>query len=159
MSVRHDDRGYFSLEAALILPFVLGVILLVMRIWFFRYDHVLQDMDTCAVVIRASEQTDMTPDEKASYVVSQMQGRYKDAYIAWNFGDLNVKCSGDTVSCITTGSSGYSGGSFVYSVSGMSEAVSSRSRTSVSEVFVIRTYRKALGAAGAAEEYLNGEEQ
>ena len=45
------------------------------RIWFFRYDNVLQDMDTDAVVVRASLQRDMSPEERSNYIISQMQGR------------------------------------------------------------------------------------
>ena len=93
------DGGYFTLEAAMILPFALGAVLLVLRIWFYRYDRVLQDMDTSAVVIGAMEQQDLNAEEKASYVVAQMQGRYKEHYISWNFGDISVSCSSDSVSC------------------------------------------------------------
>ena len=159
MKIRRSDDGYFTLEAALVLPFAFAVILIVIQIWFYKYDRVLQDMDTAAVVVRTIEQTDLSPEEKVAYAISEMQGRYKRAYIAWNFGDLSVRCSGNTVSCITTGSSGYSGGSFLFSVPSSLSAESSRSRTVADEVFVIRTYRKALGAAGAADAYLNGEER
>lgn len=139
--------GYMTIEAAMIMPVVLGVVILVMRIWFFRYDRVLQDMDTCAVVVRCLEQQDMNPDEKASYIVEQMQGRYKEHYIAWNFGDISVSCRGDSISCTATGSSGP-----IVGISGLWDepdsmyASSERERTILPEVFVIRTYRKALGA-------------
>ena len=156
MSIKKNDSGYFTLEAALILPFVLGIILMVIRIWFFRYDNVLQDMDTGAVVVRASLQRDMSPDERADYVISQMQERYRDSYIAWNFGELNVRCSGDTTICETSGSSvaGEAIGVFNDIPSSVS-CVSARSRTSPEEVFVIRTYRKVLGAGRSIEEYFS----
>ena len=152
MSIAKNDSGYFTLEASLILPFALGIILMVIRIWFFRYDNVLQDMDTGAVVVRASLQRDLTPDERADYVVSQMQGRYRDSYIAWNFGELNVRCGADSVLCETSGSIGSIASiDVIGGTSAFGSCVSVRSRTSPEEVFVIRTYRKVLGAGEAME--------
>lgn len=156
MKIMKCDSGYFTLEAALILPFVLGIILMVIRIWFFRYDNVLQDMDTGAVVVRASLQRDMSPEERADYVVSQMQERYRDSYIAWNFGELNVRCSGDTVFCETSGSSATGASVDVFGgIPSFGACVSARSRTSPEEVFVIRTYRKVLGAGDVLEDYFS----
>ena len=147
MNTRRYRDGYLTIEAAMIMPVVLGIIILVMRIWFFRYDRVLQDMDTCAVVIRCMEQQDLDVEEKASYIIEQMQGRYKEHYIAWNFGDISVLCRGDSVSCTVTGSSGpLAGISGLWDEPDSMSASSERERTILPEVFVIRTYRKALGA-------------
>ena len=147
MSIAKNDSGYFTLEASLILPFALGIILMVIRIWFFRYDRVLQDMDTCSVVVRCMEQQDMNADERAAYVIEQMQGRYKDSYIAWDFGDVSATCGGDSVTCTVTGSSGHIAGILVpWNDPVVYSASSERTRTVIPETFVIRTYRKALGA-------------
>lgn len=135
-----------SVEAALVLPFAFLITLLVIRLWFFRYDCVLQEMDTAAVVVRALEQQDMTGDEKAEYVISQMQGRYKDHYISWSFGEIHTSCTADSVECSLSGqASGMPGGIVFGELSDTWSSSVTRSRRSVSEVFVIRTYRKALG--------------
>ena len=139
--------GYLTIEAALIMPIALGIVILVLRIWFFRYDRVLQDMDAGGVVVRCMEQQDMSDDEKAAYVIEQMQGRYKDSYIAWTFGDITAECRKDSVSCSVTGSTGRIAGiSGLWNVPDTITALSRRNRTILPEVFVIRTYRKALGA-------------
>ena len=135
-----------SVEAALVLPFAFLITLLVIRLWFFRYDCVLQEMDTAAVVVRALEQQDMTGDEKAEYVISQMQGRYKDHYISWSFGEIHTSCTADSVECSLSGqASGMLGGIVFGELSDTWSSSVTRSRRSVSEVFVIRTYRKATG--------------
>ncbi|MBO4609473.1 MAG: hypothetical protein J5696_06325 [Lachnospiraceae bacterium] len=150
--------GYMTIEAAMIMPVVLGIVILVMRIWFFRYDRVLQDMDTCAVTVRCMEQQDMDADERASYVTEQMQGRYKDQYIVWNFGDISVSCTGDSVACTVTGNSGHIAGiSGLWDVPDTLSATSERKRTILPETFVIRTYRKALGAGEYISSSLNEE--
>lgn len=141
-----QEDGYMSVEAALVLPFAFLITLLVIRLWFFRYDCVLQEMDTAAVVVRALEQQDMTGDEKAEYVISQMQGRYKDHYISWSFGEIHTSCTTESVECSLSGqASGMPGGVVFGELSDTWSSSVTRSRRSVSEVFVIRTYRKALG--------------
>ena len=139
------EDGYMSLEAALVLPFAFMIILLVIRLWFFRYDSVLQEMDVAAVVVRALEQQNFNSEEKAEYVISQMQGRYKEHYISWEFGDIHTVCSSDKVECSVTGQCPVMPGGRIFEQLGRGWTSSvTRSRTSVSEVFVIRTYRKAM---------------
>ena len=41
MKTGDHTGGYLTIEAAMIMPVVLGIVILVMRIWFFRYDNVL----------------------------------------------------------------------------------------------------------------------
>ncbi len=144
---RKSLGGYMTVEAALIMPMALGIVILVLRIWFFRYDRVLQDMDTCGVVVRCTEQQDMDPEERASYIIEQIQGRYKDSYIAWNFGEVSAVCRGDSISCTVTGSSGQIADiAGLWDVPDTLSAETERARTVFPEVFVIRTYRKAPGA-------------
>ncbi len=150
--------GYFTIEAALIFPVVFGVILLVLQIWFFKYDRVLMTMDATAVVIRASEQREMSSDELADYVMSEMQTRYKDQYIAWNFGSINISATSDTVNCTVDGTGMDIPGGFAFWRNGTPlYATATRSRTTVSEVFVIRSYRKALGVSADISEFLKSE--
>ncbi len=141
--------GYLTVEASMILPFAFLVILLVIRLWFFRYDSVLLEMDTASAVIETLQQQDMNAEEKAEYALTRVQGRYKDQYISWVFGDVSVSCSSDSVECTLSGRCGTMPGTAVFGELGDTWALSvTRSRRAVSEVFVIRTYRKALGTEG-----------
>ena len=106
--------GYLSVEAAMIMPFVFMIILLVIRLWFFRYDTVLQEMDTAAVVIRTLERQDLNASEKAEFALSNMRGRYKDHYISWIFGDIHVTCTADSVECTVSGRCGGMTGGLIF---------------------------------------------
>ena len=144
--------GYLSVEAAMIMPVVFMIILLVIRLWFFRYDCVLQEMDTAAVVIRTLEQQDKNASEKAEYALSQMQSRYKEHYISWVFGDISVSCTSDSVECTVSGQCRTVPGALYFGSLGQNLSSSvTRSRRAVSEVFVIRTYRK-ISETGNREE-------
>ena len=139
-------QNILGVESSLAFDTFLHLGTLIAVLWFFRYDCVLQEMDTAAVVVRAIEQQDMTGDEKAEYVISQMQGRYKDHYISWSFGEIHTSCTADSVECSLSGqASGMPGGVVFGELSDTWSSSVTRSRRSVSEVFVIRTYRKALG--------------
>ncbi len=139
--------GYLTVEAAMVLPFAFMIILLVIRLWFFRYDSVLLEMDAASAVIQTLHQQDMNAEEKAEYAIAGLQGRYKDHYISWIFGDMSVSCTSDRVQCTLSGRAGTMPGESVFRELGDTWAVSvTRSRRAVSEAFVIRTYRKALGA-------------
>ncbi len=153
MRLKGSDGGYFTVEAALIFPVVLVMILLVLWLWFFRYDKALMEMDTDAVVVRASQQHDMTHEEMAEYMVSEMQGRYKDAYISWVFGDITASSRGEKIECGTEGmSSAFSDNIPFFRISGDMSASVTRSRIVIPETVVIRTYRKVLAAKQAAEQ-------
>ena len=138
--------GYMTVEASMILPFSFLIILLVIRLWFFRYDSVLLEMETASAVIDTLERQDLNAEEKAEYAITKMQSRYKDQYISWVFGDMSVSCTSDSVECTLSGRCGSMSGSavFVELVDAWSLSVT-RSRRAVSEVFVIRSFRKALG--------------
>ena len=150
--------GYLTVEAAMIMPIAFAIIILVLKLWFFGYDRVLQDMDTCAVMVRCTEQRDMDSEERTSYVIDQLQGRYKDSYIAWNFGDISVLSNGNSISCTVTGSSsGINGISGLWNEPDVLSVSSERSRGIMREVFVIRTFRKALGAGDQISAVLSEE--
>ena len=146
----NQTDGYMSVEASLMLPLSFMVILLVLRLWFFRYDSVLQEMDTAAVVVRTLQQQDLNSEEKAQYAVSQIQNRYKDQYIAWTFGDIRAVCRGNYVECTLCGECGQMPGVSIFGELGeVWQSSVTRTRRIESEVFVIRTYRKVLGAGSA----------
>ena len=144
--MKHAD-GYMTVEAALILPISFFISLLVIRLWFFRYDCVLQEMDAASIVVRTLEQQDLNADEKAEYVISEIQGRYKEHYILWSFGEVRTLCTADSVECTLSGECGGMPGAVYFGEPGDSWVSSvTRSRRNVSEVFVIRAYRKVLEA-------------
>lgn len=138
--------GYMTVEASMILPFAFLINLLVIRLWFFRYDSVLLEMDTASAVIETLERQDLNAEEKAEYAITKMQSRYRDQYISWVFGDISVSCTSDSVECTLSGRSMSMPGTAVFGELGDEWSLSvTRSRRAVSEVFVIRTFRKALG--------------
>ena len=65
---RFKADGYFTVEAALIFPFVMGVILLVIYMWFFQYDRCLMEQDYALITVMATEKQKLKPQERVDYL-------------------------------------------------------------------------------------------
>lgn len=65
---RHRDiSGYFSVEAALVLPMVLGVYLFLIGVLFVQYDRCLLEQDMASMLIKADEYSG-TPRQRLEYL-------------------------------------------------------------------------------------------
>lgn len=60
-------NGYFSVEAALVLPIVLGVYLFLIAILFVQYDRCLLEQDMASMLIKASNRSG-TPQQQLEYL-------------------------------------------------------------------------------------------
>lgn len=82
--------GYFTVEAAMIFPYVIGTILLVVYIWFFLYDRCLQELDASLVAVRGSTQQELNLSERCDYTKDLWNRLYKDEYFSWEWTDATV---------------------------------------------------------------------
>ncbi len=87
---RAKTNGYFTVEASILLPFVLGVILLVIYLWFFAYDRCLMEQDYAMVLIKGIYTSDLTPEERVGYVKELADKTYREEYYGWNFGETKI---------------------------------------------------------------------
>lgn len=83
--------GYFTVEAALVVPVVAAVILFVIYQWFFQYDRCLMEIDTNAAVLRASNAKVENNDERMSLTKKYLNEVYYDKYAAWNGRTASIK--------------------------------------------------------------------
>jgi hypothetical protein len=75
--------GYFTVEAALVMPIVIACVLLIIYMWFFQYDRCLLEMDTYAAVLR-SVHTDAENNEERLLIMKKYVNEiYRNKYAAW----------------------------------------------------------------------------
>ena len=95
--------AYFTVEAALVLPVVIGVILLVVYMLFFQYDRCLMEQEAGALSVRGCAMQLEDGEELVRQLVLQASTSDK-AYLAWDKEDarirlqknqLKVECSGE----------------------------------------------------------------
>jgi hypothetical protein len=101
--LRETAGGYFTVEAALLFPFVLGVILLVIYLWFYSYDRCLMEQDCAIALVEALGERGVSPEERVGILLEKYESIYKDEYVGWipqaaeasySKGVLSIKQSG-----------------------------------------------------------------
>jgi len=84
------ENAYFTVEAALILPVVLGTLFLVIYLLLFQYNRCLMEQDLGALAMWGSsvEAADAASlEEKTKMRMAEM---YREKYVAWEFTTLDV---------------------------------------------------------------------
>lgn len=86
-------NGYFTVEAALVLPIVMSALLLGIYLFCFQYDRCLLEQDAAGLLLWSS--TAVQNIEDAEELKRQMQSRaaevYKEKYVAWDFTAMEIR--------------------------------------------------------------------
>lgn len=147
----HDERkarteGYFTVEAALIYPFVIAVILLIMYIWFYLYDSCLMEQDIAGVLLKGTMQQDTNNNERIEYMESSAANMYTEQYMFWQWEDFSAEIIEGKIKVTVSGS-------LTFPFEGLNfwndENTWETERTYTSGIFkrmfIIRTFRKIDG--------------
>ncbi len=84
------ENAYLTVEAALVLPMFIGMILFIIYMLLFQYDRCLMEQDLGAMALwggSAEESDTKTLEEMAR---ERMSAFYRDKYCAWRFTDLEL---------------------------------------------------------------------
>lgn len=86
-------NAYFTVEAALILPMVLGVIVLIIYLWFFQYDRCLMEQDAGILALRGTIMEAEDNQERVRMLIKEAEQMNKKKYVAWEEkkGDFTIE--------------------------------------------------------------------
>lgn len=90
-------RAYFTVEAALILPMALGIIVLIMYLWFFQYDRCLLEQDAGILVLRGTVMEAESHQKRVQLLTKEAEQMYQDKYIAWEDSKVSVTVKQDKI--------------------------------------------------------------
>lgn len=136
-------RGYFTVEAVMIMPIILGTIFLVIYMWFFQYNRCLMNQDIGILTVRGVELQGANGSERVEYVEEQVDGMYREQYFAWNYGESQISYERGKLIIGTTGAIEFPfEGLNFWSTNNVWEAKSEYSNTHIPRMLGIRTYRK-----------------
>lgn len=76
-------NAYFTVEAALVLPVVLGVIVLIIYLWFFQYDRCLMEQDAGILALRGAILEAADNQERVQLLEREAKQINKEKYVAW----------------------------------------------------------------------------
>lgn len=139
-------NGYFTVEAALIFPFVIAVILLVMYIWFYLYDSCLMDQDFAGVLMKGTAVQHVSNDERIEYIETKVKNLYREQYVFWDWGNFTTKISGGKIEISVSGSLSFPFKELnFWNDENTWETDRSYSSAILKSVFIIRTFRKFTG--------------
>lgn len=147
---RYMTDGYFTVEAAMIFPFVMGVILLVIYMWFFQYDRCLMEQDYALITVMAAEKQKMKPQERVDYLTGLITDMYTEDYYAWKMNNPSVSFGKGKLRIEIEGSLEFPFKGFnFWSDDNIWESGAVREGTVIDKAFGIRTYRKIRNLIGA----------
>lgn len=82
--------AYMTVEAAFVFPMVLGIVFLLIYLWFFQYDRCLVELDAGILALRGAV---LQADDTASITAGLEEEQRKitwDKYICWEQGEMNI---------------------------------------------------------------------
>lgn len=94
--------AYLTVEASLVLPIVIMVILLIIYLLFFQYDRCLMEQNTGILALRGCTDQFAEGKELVAKLVIQSQ-KSDNRYLAWNMEDAQITLKGNSVSVKRSG--------------------------------------------------------
>ncbi len=142
--MQKSTEGYFTVEAALVLPMVLGVVLLIIYLLFFQYNRCLQEMDMGVLALRGRVLQTKNHEERMLQLREQADAVYTEKYLAWSRGRIELKLEKGTVSVKQCSHLRFPFGGMKH-IGDIWETETEYTNHIISPVSVIRSYRKVIG--------------
>ncbi len=142
-------NAYFTVEASLIFPFVMGVILLVIYMFFYKYDRVLMEQDLSFALLYGVYLQDTTSEERVEMTADRIRKTYHEEYFAWNRGGERVSYEYGRIRAADSGSLTFPfRGLQFWEGSNTWTAERSYDGSVIKKMFGIRVFRKMLNKGG-----------
>ncbi len=101
--MKRTENGYFTVEASLVMPVVLGVVLMTVYLWIFQYDRCRQDQDTGLLAMQAAGWRNLTAEERCDGVIFEGDPADPEVYLGWDMGELKARQQGYRLEVERTG--------------------------------------------------------
>lgn len=96
-------RAYFTVEAAMVMPVVLSVVVFVIYMMLFQYDRCLMEQDLGALALKGVTLQERDKAVLARLLQEEAARLQRDKYLAWQLGDIHLSLEGNKVSVSQTG--------------------------------------------------------
>lgn len=83
-------NGYFTVEAALVLPFVMSVLLMTIFLFLFQYDRCLLEQDINRMTIYAASVTADSMEQLQGKLEHKMGSVAAEKYVAWTMEEFQL---------------------------------------------------------------------
>ena len=96
-NMKRKVQAYFTVEAAMIIPVVISVILFIIGLWFFQYDRCLLEQDMGALALKGSAVNAADKTEAAEQMKDLQSRISRDKFVLWNQKEVEIKLEKDTI--------------------------------------------------------------
>ncbi|MCM1192984.1 MAG: hypothetical protein NC123_08185 [Butyrivibrio sp.] len=92
------SNAYFTVEAALVLPFVTSALIFAVFLFVFQYDRCLLEQDINMLALCAGTAAAENSEELETIIRRKASELSMDKYAAWTMNELQIGVKGDRVS-------------------------------------------------------------
>lgn len=85
-----SQNAYFTVEAALVLPFVMGVLIMVIFLFLFQYDRCLLEQDVNRITIYAASETAASMEKLQEKIERKTATFTQEKYVAWDMEEFQL---------------------------------------------------------------------
>ncbi len=89
--MRREAEGYFTVEAALVMPVVLWTLMFTIYLMFFQYNRCLMEQNIGVLALRGSMLQVQGNEERMKALQEQACELYDEKYIAWDSSEIKLK--------------------------------------------------------------------
>uniref|UniRef100_UPI004056D89D TadE/TadG family type IV pilus assembly protein n=1 Tax=Acetatifactor sp. TaxID=1872090 RepID=UPI004056D89D len=142
--VKRCVEGYFTVEAAMVLPMVCVVVLFIVYLWFFQYNRCVMEQDAGVLALRGVAMQTENQEERMMNLRNQANGMNREKYIAWECNEAELKIGNGVVEVVQSGRNLMS-----FGIAGLGEQEAmlnvSFENHLLNPVSFVRNYRKIMG--------------
>lgn len=96
--MRGNVNAYFTVEAALVLPLVMGSLIVTVFLFVFQYDRCLLEQDINRLAVCAGTAAAENSEELEAIIRKKSSEIFMDKYAAWKMNELQITVKGSKVS-------------------------------------------------------------
>lgn len=143
--MKKQENAYFTVEAAMVMPIVIFVIILLIYLVLFQYNRCLMEQDMGALALKGCS---MQEDDKEALM--QTLGYYanktdKHKYVMWNMSDAEIKLEAGNIEVTQKGELNFPFSNFMGKIDSRWNATAAYKNQRINPVYYIRMYRKVTG--------------
>lgn len=97
------SKAYFTVEASMVIPVVIGVILLTIYLWIFQYNRCLMEQDIGEMALKGSTFFSGQKQEIIVTLKNQYENSKKENYFIWKLEEPDIFVKKDNVQISQTG--------------------------------------------------------
>lgn len=135
--------AYFTVEAALVIPISISVMLFLICIFFYQYNRCLMEQDLGLLALRAAADLGEEHNKTAEELTSGIRNINRNRYILWKFTSMDMKMEQGRIEVKASGQLAFPLPEWnLLKGRNLWDSATEYKNTRISPTFFIRQYRK-----------------